>query len=135
MLIYSGWKRTDIIKKMQSTKNNKLQKWQRQKKSKIKIFILYEISNKNISITMFYCEKYPKTSSVKFSIIMAAFIYKHNPDIFFVKYKLTGLRGKFLRAWDLASPESAGLRGAPFSSAKGCTDLRLKGLKCSRPQI
>ena len=37
---------------------------------------------RNISITMFYCEKYPKTSSVKFSIIMAAFIYKHNPDIF-----------------------------------------------------
>lgn len=86
---------------MQSTTNNKLQKWQRQKKSKIKIFILYEISNKNISITMFYCEKYPKTSSVKFSIIMAAFIYKHNPDIFLLSTNSLGCGENFcvLETW------------------------------------
>ena len=78
-----------------------------------------------------------KVSENKFSEIFhhhGCLYLQTQPRYFFVKYKLTGLRGKFLRAWDLASPESAGLRGAPFSSARGCTDLRLKGLKCPGPK-
>lgn len=50
MLIYSGWKRIDIIEKMQSTTNNKWQKRQRKtRKAKLNFDFIRDFKQKHIN--------------------------------------------------------------------------------------